>query len=134
MGWKSRGQLRPFLNFSDFLDDDHTSNHSPNSRRQIALIKQHENLGEFGGGSHTSSTKATEIPALIHLFWPTFKLEGRDQKVGAQVYYNSEQQMSFLRRKQRYLRIFCPKGPVFGKDIIYLRLCSERVQSGRCSL
>ena len=131
---KSRGRLRPFLEFSDFLDDDHISNHSPISRRPITLIYRHENSREFGGESQTSSTKATEIPALIHVSWLTFKLGGRDQKVEAQVYHNSELQMSFSRWISRYLCIFCAKVPVFGKDIICLRLCSERVQSGRYSL
>ena len=80
---KSGGRLRSLLKLSEFLDGYHTSCHSPNSSRLITAINQHEILGEFGGGSHTSPTKANEIPALIHLFWLTFKLEGRDQKAEA---------------------------------------------------
>ena len=82
------------------------------------MINQHENLREFGGESQFSSTKATEIPALIHLFWLAFGLEGRDQFAEAQVYHNSKLPMSFSRRTPRYLRIFCAKGSAFGKDII----------------
>lgn len=95
---KSGGRLRPFLKLIEFLDGYHASYHSPNSRRLIAMINQHEKFGEFGGGSQISSTKATEIPALIHLFWLKFKLEDRDQKADAQVYHNSKLPMSFSRR------------------------------------
>ena len=42
--------------------------------------------------------------------------------------------MSFSGWIQRQSHNFRVRGPVFGKDIVYLRICLERVQSGRCSL
>ena len=77
--------------------------------------------------------KAAEIP-LIQISGERSSWKGPDQEARAQVYHNSELQMYFSRRIPRYLRIFCAKWPAFGKDTIYWRLCSERVQSNRCSL
>ena len=91
-------------------------------------------MGDLRGGSQSSFPKATEIHALVQLFWLMFKLESRDQKAEAQLYHHSKLQVSFLGRMQRYLHIFHAKGIMFEIDIIYLRLCSERVQLRRCSL
>ena len=48
------GRLRLFPDFSEYLDDDQTSNASPNYGGVIALANQHEIFGQFKGGSHNT--------------------------------------------------------------------------------
>ena len=51
---KYRGRLRLFPDFSEYLDDDQTSNPSSNYQEVIALTNQHETPGEFKGGPHNT--------------------------------------------------------------------------------
>ena len=109
-----RGQLRPFLNFSEFLDADHSSILLLILEGSITLTMQYKKLGEFRGGYRGSFPQATKIPPLVHLFWLIFKSERRDQRAGAQVYHYSKLRISFLGRIQRYLHNFYANS----KDIV----------------
>ena len=53
-GRKYRGRLRLFHDFSEYLDDDQTSNALPNYGEVIALTNQHGIFGEFEGGSYNT--------------------------------------------------------------------------------
>jgi len=60
-GRKYRGRLLLFPDLSEYLEDDQTSNPSPNCGEGIALTNQHEIFGEFLEDLTILSTRPSEL-------------------------------------------------------------------------